>query len=152
LVKRGAIGQITLMSRLLERLNPWENWTQNVGTGAPVDGDGIYNGFYDNAFGVAMTIEIAPALASLPVAPRRSRLFVAVTGEEENLSGSDYFAHYPTVPSSALVANVNIDMPLMLFPLDTIVGYGARVGYRIAMEDQRPARNEGDFFGEKVGH
>ena len=32
LVKRGSIGQITLMSRLLERLDPWENWTQNLGT------------------------------------------------------------------------------------------------------------------------
>jgi len=158
--------------------------------------------------------------------------------------------HYPTVPSSALIANVNIDMPLFLFPMNTVVGYGAehsslegltaaeakkegfaltpdpypdevyfirsdqysfvrqgipavyfaegigssdpavdgravqedffnghyhqpsddlsqpiewetalrfsragvRIGYRIAMDDQRPTWNEGDFFGEKFGH
>jgi Zn-dependent M28 family amino/carboxypeptidase len=356
LVSRGAVGQITLMSRLLERMDPWENWTPNLGkrpglswiddegevadfhpelqgaamfnryaaeqlfqgapitfeealdaadedrplsreldievtmrrsstherissanvigvlrgsdpkltdeyvvysthldhlgTGSPVDGDDIYNGFYDNAFGVAMTIEIARALASLPVRPRRSVMFVAVTAEERGLLGSDYFAHYPTVPKLALVANVNIDMPMMLFPLDTIVGYGsehsslealtaaeaikegftitpdpypdevyfirsdqysfvrqgipavyfaegigssdpsidgravqqaffdnhyhkpsddfsqpvdwdtalrfsragARIGFRIAMDDERPSWNEGDFFGEKFGH
>ena len=356
LVRRGAIGQIGLMSRLAERLDPWENWTQNLGTqpgmswideggevadfhpelqgdakfnrhsaeqlfegssltfeealdaadearplstalgievtmyrraeheritspnvvgilrgrdpelaneyvvysthldhlgtGAPVDGDSIYNGLYDNALGVAVTIEIARAFASLSVLPRRSIVFVAVTGEEEKLAGSDYFAHYPTVPSSAIVANVNIDMPMFLFPMNTVTGYGAehsslegltteearkegfeyipdpfpdqvyfirsdqysfvrqgipsvylaegigssdptvdgraeldvfftehyhqpsddlsqpiewetalrfsragaRIGYRIAMEDQRPTWNEGDFFGEKFGH
>ena len=356
LVRRGAIGQIGLMSRLAERLDPWENWTQNLGTqpgmswideggevadfhpelqgdakfnrhsaellfegssltfeealdaadearplstalgievtmyrraeheritspnvvgilrgrdpelaneyvvysthldhlgtGAPVDGDSIYNGLYDNALGVAVTIEIARAFASLSVPPRRSIVFVAVTGEEEKLAGSDYFAHYPTVPSSAIVANVNIDMPMFLFPMNTVTGYGAehsslegltteearkegfeyipdpfpdqvyfirsdqysfvrqgipsvylaegigssdpavdgravldaffaehyhqpsddlsqpiewetalrfsragaRIGYRIAMEDQRPTWNEGDFFGEKFGH
>ena len=356
LVRRGAIGQIGLMSRLAERLDPWENWTQNLGTqpgmswidesgevadfhpelqgdakfnrhsaellfegssltfeealdaadearplstalgievtmyrraeheritspnvvgilrgrdpelaneyvvysthldhlgtGAPVDGDSIYNGLYDNALGVAVTIEIARAFASLSVPPRRSIVFVAVTGEEEKLAGSDYFAHYPTVPSSAIVANVNIDMPMFLFPMNTVTGYGAehsslegltteearkegfeyildpfpdqvyfirsdqysfvrqgipsvylaegigssdpvvdgravldaffaehyhqpsddlsqpiewetalrfsragaRIGYRIAMEDQRPIWNEGDFFGEKFGH
>ena len=355
LVGRGAVGQITLMSRLLERMDPWENWTPNLGKrpglswideagevadfhpqlqgdamfnrqaaeqlfdggpitfedaldaaeqdrpfssalgvdvtmtrsstherissanvigvlrgsdpeladeyvvysthldhlgiGSPVDGDSIYNGFYDNAFGVAMTIEIARALASLPLAPRRSILFVAVTAEESGLLGSDYFAQNPTVPKSSLVANVNIDMPMMLFALDTIVGYGsehtslealtadeaikegfkitpdpypdevyfirsdqysfvrqgipavyfaegigssnptidgravqmdfeknhyhkpsddlsqpvdwettlrfsragARIGYRIAMDDERPSWNEGDFFGEKFG-
>jgi len=356
LVRRGAIGQIGLMSRLAERLDPWENWTQNLGTqpgmswidesgevadfhpelqgdatfnrhsaeqlfegssltfeealdaadearplstaldievtmyrraeheritspnvvgilrgrdpeltneyvvysthldhlgtGAPVDGDSIYNGLYDNALGVALTIEIARTFASLSVPPRRSIVFVAVTGEEEKLAGSDYFAHYPTVPSSAIVANVNIDMPMFLFPMNTVTGYGAehsslegltteearkegfeyildpfpdqvyfirsdqysfvrqgipsvylaegigssdpavdgravldaffaehyhqpsddlsqpiewetalrfsragaRIGYRIAMEDQRPTWNEGDFFGEKFGH
>ena len=356
LVRRGAIGQIGLMSRLAEKLDPWENWTQNLGTqpgmswidesgkvadfhpelqgdakfnrhsaeqlfegssltfeealnaaeearplstalgievtmyrraeheritspnvvgilrgrdpelaneyvvysthfdhlgtGAPVDGDSIYNGLYDNALGVAVTIEIARSFASLSVPPRRSIVFVAVTGEEEKLAGSDYFAHYPTVPSSAIVANVNIDMPMFLFPMNTVTGYGAehsslealtteearkegfeyipdpfpdqvyfirsdqysfvrqgipsvylaegigssdpdvdgravldaffaehyhqpsddlsqpiewetalrfsragaRIGYRIAMEDQRPTWNEGDFFGEKFGH
>ncbi len=356
LVRRGAIGQIGLMSRLAERLDPWENWTQNLGTqpgmswidesgkvadfhpelqgdakfnrhsaeqlfegssltfeealnaaeearplstalgievtmycraeheritspnvvgilrgrdpelaneyvvysthldhlgtGAPVDGDSIYNGLYDNALGVAVTIEIARSFASLSVPPRRSIVFVAVTGEEEKLAGSDYFAHYPTVPSSAIIANINIDMPMFLFPMNTVTGYGAehsslegltteearkegfeyipdpfpdqvyfirsdqysfvrqgipsvylaegigssdpavdgravldaffaehyhqpsddlsqpiewetalrfsragaRIGYRIAMEDQRPTWNEGDFFGEKFGH
>ena len=221
----------------------------HLGIGAPVDGDTIYNGMYDNALGIAVTIEVARALVSLPVPPRRSIVFVAVTGEERGLLGSDYFAHYPPMPSSEIVANVNIDMPMFIFPLNTIVGYGAehsslegltaaearkegfeltpdpypdevyfirsdqysfvrqgipavyfaegigspdpaldtraiydeffkvhyhhpsddlsqpvewasalrfsraaaRVGYRIAMDEQRPAWNEGDFFGEKFG-
>jgi len=50
---------------------------------------------------------------------------MAVTGEEEKLAGSDYFVHYPTVPSSTIVANVNIDMPMFLFPMNTVTGYGA---------------------------
>ena len=218
----------------------------HLGIGTPVDGDSIYNGMYDNALGVATTIEVARALTALPVPPRRSILFVALTGEEFGLFGSDYFAQYPPVPSSALVANVNIDMPMTIFPFNTVTGYGAehssleglvahevqkegfelrsdpypdevyfiradqysfvrqgipsvylaegveapdptgdglaivnafvadhwhqpsddlsqpilwetelkfaracvRVGYRIAMEDQRPTWNEGDFFGE----
>lgn len=98
----------------------------HLGVGAPVNGDPIYNGMYDNALGVAFTIEMARALQSLPVAPRRSIIFVAVTAEEQGLLGSDYFAQNPTVPADAIVANVNIDMPMMLFPMNTVVGYGAQ--------------------------
>jgi hypothetical protein len=95
------------------------------GIGAPVEGDSIYNGMYDNALGVAMIMEIARALAAISVPPRRSIVFLAVTGEEQGLLGSDYFAHHPTVPTSAIVANVNIDMPLMIAPLASVVAYGA---------------------------
>jgi Zn-dependent M28 family amino/carboxypeptidase len=97
----------------------------HLGIGTPVDDDSIYNGMYDNALGVATTIEVARALAALPVPPRRSILFLADTGEEFGLYGSDYFAQYPPVPSSALVANVNIDMPMTIFPFTTVTGYGA---------------------------
>jgi hypothetical protein len=95
----------------------------HLGIGTTVDGDSIYNGLYDNALGIAVTLEVARALAAL--SPRRSIIFVALTGEEHGLLGSDYFAQYPTVPASALVANVNIDMPMVIFPLNTVVGYGA---------------------------
>lgn len=95
------------------------------GTGKPVDGDRIYNGFYDNAMGVALMIEAARAIASMPDRPRRSVLFIAVTGEERGLLGSDYFAHYPTVPKDAMVANVNLDMPLFLYPVADLVAFGA---------------------------
>jgi hypothetical protein len=97
----------------------------HVGIGTPVDGDAIYNGFYDNAVGVALMIEAARAFAAMPVAPRRSIIFIAVTGEERGLLGSDYFAHYPTVPTDAIVANVNLDMPLLLYPVADIVAFGA---------------------------
>ena len=97
----------------------------HVGTGVPVNGDSIYNGMYDNAMGVALLIEAARAFAAMPVAPRRSILFIALTGEERGLVGSDYFAHYPTVPADGLVANVNLDMPLLLYPLADVIAFGS---------------------------
>jgi hypothetical protein len=87
--------------------------------------DTIYNGFYDNAVGIAVMLESARALSKLTVAPRRSIIFIAVTGEEAGLFGSDYFANNPTVPKSSLVANVNVDMPLLMFPQNTMTVYGA---------------------------
>ena len=52
-------------------------------------------------------------------------LFVFVTAEEKGLVGSHYFATKPTVPAARIVANVNVDMPLLLFPLDQVVAFGA---------------------------
>ena len=97
----------------------------HVGRGTAVEGDEIYNGAYDNAMGVSVLLEVARALAAGPQAPRRSVLFLAVTGEEKGLLGSDYFANQPTVPAASLVANVNLDMPLFLFPLADLIAFGA---------------------------
>lgn len=97
----------------------------HVGVGAPVEGDAIYNGAYDNASGIAILLELARAFTRLPAAPRRSVLFLAVTAEEKGLQGSDYFAHRPTVPIDQIVANVNLDMFLMLHPLRDVIAYGA---------------------------
>ena len=94
------------------------------GIGAEVDGDSIYNGAYDNAMGVSLMIEAARSFAVNP--PRRSVLFIALTAEERGLLGSDYFAHYPTVPTEAMVANINLDMPLFLYPLADIIAFGAQ--------------------------
>jgi hypothetical protein len=93
------------------------------GVGAPVDGDAIYNGAYDNAMGSALLIETARAFSESPA--RRSILMIAVTAEERGLLGSDYFAHYPTVPTDAMVANVNLDMPLFLYPVADIIAFGS---------------------------
>ena len=87
--------------------------------------DTIYNGFYDNAVGMAVMLESARALSKLTSAPRRSIIFIAVTAEEAGLLGSDYFANNPSVPKSSLVANVNVDMPLLMFPQNTMTVYGA---------------------------
>ena len=81
----------------------------HLGIGQPVNGDSIYNGAADNALGTAALIEIARAFAQLEQRPQRSVLFLAVTGEEKGLLGSDYFAEYPTVPRSQITANVNMD-------------------------------------------
>lgn len=93
--------------------------------GASTPGDSIFNGAHDNASGVAIMLETARLYASLPKAPRRSILFVGVTGEEMGLLGSDYFASNPTVPKEKIVANLTLDMPFFFHPLLDIVPYGA---------------------------
>ena len=97
----------------------------HLGIGRVVKGDSIYNGAHDNASGVAINLETARLFTSLPKAPRRSVLFVCVTGEEMGLLGSDYFASNPTVPKDKIVANLTLDMPFFFHPLLDIVPYGA---------------------------
>jgi hypothetical protein len=89
----------------------------HLGIGEPINGDKIYNGALDNAAGVASLLEIARMLKESGTRLKRSVLFLLVTGEEKGLQGSKYFAHYPTVPREAIVANLNEDMFLPLFPL-----------------------------------
>ena len=96
----------------------------HLGVGEPVDGDAIYNGAYDNASGVAALMEVARAFSDLPEPPPRSMVFVAVTGEESNLVGAEYFAHYPTVPVDQIVANINIDQVAIWYDLLDVVGHG----------------------------
>lgn len=89
------------------------------------NGDGIYNGAIDNAAGVATLIEAARHFQVTGVRPRRSILFIANTGEEQGLLGADYFIHHPTVPIEQLVAAVDLDMPLALYPFRDVVAHGA---------------------------
>lgn len=96
----------------------------HVGVGDPVKGDSIYNGAMDNAIGVSMVLEIAKSIQESGKRPRRSLLFVALTAEEKGLIGSDYFAHYPTVPKGSIVADVNFDMPILTYPLVDLVVLG----------------------------
>jgi Zn-dependent M28 family amino/carboxypeptidase len=96
----------------------------HLGIGGAVNGDTIYNGAMDNASGVAAILEIAQELHESGAKPARSILFVAVTGEEKGELGSRYFAAHPTVPAAAMIANVNIDMFLPLFPLKTLMVLG----------------------------
>ena len=70
----------------------------HLGVGEPINGDRIYNGAMDNASGIAAILEVAHTLHESGVKPARSILFVAVTGEENGLLGSRYFAAHPTVP------------------------------------------------------
>lgn len=76
------------------------------------DGDGtIYNGAWDNASGTAAVLETAHGFAQLQPRPRRSMLFLFVTGEEKGLLGSRYYTQHPLVPIEATAANINLDMP-----------------------------------------
>ncbi len=87
--------------------------------------DTINNGALDNASGVAILLETARLLAEMPIKPKRSVLFVVVTGEEKGLLGSSYFANNPTIPVNQLVANVNLDMPLILYPFADVIAFGS---------------------------
>ncbi|MDX1675556.1 MAG: M20/M25/M40 family metallo-hydrolase [Longimicrobiales bacterium] len=83
----------------------------HVGVGQPDEtGDSIYNGADDDASGTAALVEVAEALAGLETRPRRSVMFVAVSGEEKGLLGSAWFVDHPPVPVESMVANVNLDM------------------------------------------
>lgn len=88
-------------------------------------GDNIFNGAMDNSTGVATLIEAARLFTRSGVAPKRSILFVAVTGEEKGLLGADYFATNPTVPRGSIVANVNLDMPLLVYDFNNVMAFGA---------------------------
>ncbi|HYM81017.1 MAG TPA: M28 family metallopeptidase [Candidatus Limnocylindria bacterium] len=97
----------------------------HLGITTPVRGDSINNGAIDNASGVACMLEIARAFATAPERPRRSILFLAVTGEERGLLGSEYFAAHPPMPIGNIAANLNLDMFLMLFPMRDVIAFGA---------------------------
>lgn len=71
--------------------------------------DHIYNGADDDASGTASLIEIANGLASLPVRPKRSIIFIALFGEELGDLGSHYYAAHPIFPLAKTVADVNLE-------------------------------------------
>ncbi|TGX53728.1 M20/M25/M40 family metallo-hydrolase [Sphingomonas gei] len=97
----------------------------HMGVGEPEKGDAIYNGALDNAAGVAAMLEVAHAFQASGKPPRRSILFVALTAEEKGLVGSSYFAARPGLPAGgALVADINLDMPILTYPLQDIVVLG----------------------------
>ncbi len=75
--------------------------------------DQIYNGADDNGSGTVAVMEIAEAFKKASDAkqgPKRSVLFLHVTGEEHGLFGSDYYTQNPVFPLANTVANLNIDM------------------------------------------
>jgi len=82
----------------------------HVGVGRPVDGDSIYNGADDDASGTAAVLELAEAFAARERPPRRSVVFLTVSGEEKGLLGSRWYVEQPVFPLDRTVANVNIDM------------------------------------------
>jgi hypothetical protein len=96
----------------------------HVGIGEPEKGDSIYNGAMDNAVGIATMLQIARNFQASGKPPRRSILFLAVTAEEKGLVGSSYFAAHPGVPRGSLIADINLDMPILTFAMQDIVVLG----------------------------
>jgi hypothetical protein len=89
------------------------------------DNDRINNGALDNGAGIATMLEVARAMAQSPERPRRSIIFLASTGEEKGLLGADYYARHPSVPIRQIVGNVDLDMPLLLYPFTDLIAFGA---------------------------
>ena len=85
--------------------------------------DSINNGADDDASGTVGVIELAEAFSQPGARPKRSLIFLTVSGEEKGLWGSEYFASNPPVPVKQMVAGINIDMIGRNWP-DTIVAIG----------------------------
>ena len=81
----------------------------HLGVGEAQDGDNIYHGAVDNASGVASIMEIARAATKIQPRPKRSLVFMAVTGEEQGLLGSEYYVNNPVFPLNKTLANINVD-------------------------------------------
>ena len=97
----------------------------HVGIGIPdATGDSIYNGADDDASGTAVLLETAAAFAALDVPPARSVIFLAVSGEEKGLLGSEYYSENPTVPIERIIMNINLDMVGRNHHPDTVIGIG----------------------------
>ncbi|MES2418674.1 MAG: M28 family metallopeptidase [Bacteroidota bacterium] len=129
----------------------------HLGIGEPIKGDSIYNGAIDNATGTAALLVLADAFKKAKQQPERSILFIALTGEEEGLLGSEYYAANPLVPVNKTVAAINIDaMEASGKTKDIVViGYGqseletylteaAKKQNRVIVKDPNPSA--GSYF------
>ncbi len=85
--------------------------------------DSICNGADDDGSGTVGVVELAEAFTRPGARPKRSMIFMTVSGEEKGLYGSNYFTSNPTIPISQMVADLNIDMIGRNWP-DTIVAIG----------------------------
>ncbi len=124
------------------------------GHGEPWNGDGIYNGAFDDEAYVATLIDMAERLHESGRKLKRSILFCVVTAEEKGLLGSKYFTAHPTIAKEKMVADINLDQLRPIFPLkiltmlamdestlgDTVKKVAEPMGIRI-QPDPEPERN-----------
>ncbi|MGC4023420.1 MAG: M28 family peptidase [Cyclobacteriaceae bacterium] len=85
----------------------------HIGVNARGEGDKINNGADDDGSGTVSVLQLAKAFAQAKKeghGPRRSILFMTVTGEEKGLLGSEYYVNHPIFPLANTVADLNIDM------------------------------------------
>lgn len=168
LVRRGAIGEIGLMSRLEERLSPWEEYTRNLGTepGMSWIDDGAEHSSLEGLTAAEAKkegFELTPDPYPDEVCFIRSdqysfvRQGIPAVYFAEGIGSSN-----PAVDGRAVQENFfnfhyhhpsdDLSQPIEWETALRFSRAGVRIGYRIAMEDQRPTWNEDDFFGQKFGH
>lgn len=97
----------------------------HIGIGPAINSDSIYNGALDNAIGVAVLIELSRVFAQLEPKPKRTIVFIALTGEENGLLGSIYYTDNPIFPLYKTIANVNIDGIAFFRDFESVVGIGS---------------------------
>jgi Zn-dependent M28 family amino/carboxypeptidase len=125
----------------------------HFGVGPAVNGDTIYRGAIDNASGTGGLIELARAFAATTPPPRRSILFLFVTGEEQGLLGSTGYAEHPLYPLAKTVAVLNLDalnvhgrtrdltiFGLGLSDLDDVLRRAAATQGRVVQADPMPEK------------
>ena len=91
------------------------------GSLAAREGD-IHHGADDNASGTAGLLELARMFSTQSAKPRRTIVFIAFSGEEEGLLGSDFYVNHPLLPLAGTVAMINMDMIGRLQESKLIVG------------------------------
>lgn len=99
----------------------------HLGIGTAIRGDSIYNGFLDNAMGVASLLEIARIMSNSEAKPKRSVVFLLTAAEEKGLLGSIHYINNPAFPLCKTVANVNIDGLAFIDNFKSIVGIGSQL-------------------------
>jgi hypothetical protein len=97
----------------------------HLGVSKPIDNDSIYNGFYDNAIGVSVLLELSKILTEQRDILKRSVLCIFFAGEEIGLLGSRYFTKNPIVPLYKMIANINIDGVAFIDNFKNVIGVGA---------------------------
>ncbi len=112
------------------------------------EGDKIYFGAADNALGTSEMLAVAEAYSKLGQKPKRSLVFLAVTGEEYGLYGSKYWAKEPTWDIKKVAANLNLDGigSEVYGPVKTMVGFGAEHSTIGAMLDSVAKQYEIDVI------
>ena len=91
----------------------------------------IHNGADDNASGTAMVLELARRIGARRDPPPRRVVFMAFSGEERGLLGSQYYVEHPLFPLSQTVMMFNCDMVGRLNDKDelTMIGTGTSPGF-----------------------
>ncbi len=88
------------------------------------EGDAIHNGADDNASGVAVMLHLADSLHKKESPKNNNYLFIAFSGEEEGLLGSNYFVKNPTIDTKKVTYMLNMDMVGRLNSENTLAVYG----------------------------
>lgn len=88
------------------------------------EGEAIHNGADDNASGVAIMLRLADSLQKTDSPKNNNYLFIAFSGEEEGLLGSNYFVKKPTIDTKKVTYMLNMDMVGRLNSEKTLAVYG----------------------------